>query len=91
MKTQMKTTYQTIENVLAKNFHLAQQYITPEKYLRSGLGLSSLEFVELIVMVENTFKIDLADQEIEKAKTLNDLIVCIDRQLVVKYPNLYEA
>jgi acyl carrier protein len=87
----MKTTYQTLENVLAKNFHLATNHITPEKYLRSGLGLSSLEFVELIVTVENTFQIELADQEIEKAKTLKDLIACIDRQLTAKYPSLYVA
>ncbi len=84
----MKTTYQTLANVLAKNFHLPQQHISPEKYLRSGLGLSSLEFVELIVMVENVFQIELADQEIEKAKTLKDLMLCIDGQLVSKYPNL---
>lgn len=87
----MKTTYQTLENVLAKNFYLANQNISPEKYLRSGLGLSSLEFVELIVTIENTFQIELADQEIEKAKTLKDLIKCIDMQLVNKYPNLYIA
>ena len=87
----MKTTYQTIENVLAKNFYLAGMNITPEKYLRSGLGLSSLEFVELIVTVENTFQIELADQEIEKAKTLKDLIQCVDKQLVKKYPALYKA
>jgi acyl carrier protein len=87
----MKTTYQTLENVLAKNFYLTNQNISPEKYLRSGLGLSSLEFVELIVTVENTFQIELADQEIEKAKTVKDLMQCIDTQLLKKYPNLYIA
>jgi acyl carrier protein len=87
----MKTTYQTLEKVLAKNFNLAQQHISPEKYLRSGLGLSSLEFVEMIVMIENTFQIELADIEIEKAKTLKDLVACVDNKLFAKYPSMKEV
>lgn len=85
----MKTTYNTFKNILTKNFFIKPTKIAAKSQLNKDLGISSLEFVELIVTVENTFHIEINDKELEYIKTVGELITCIDRNLATKHPNLY--
>ncbi len=85
----MKTTYNTFKNILTKNFFIKPTKIATKSQLNKDLGISSLEFVELIVTVENTFHIEINDKELEHIKTVGELINCIDRNLATKHPNLY--
>ena len=85
----MKTTYHTFKIILAKNFFIKPTKIAVKSQLNNDLGISSLEFIELIVTVENIFHIEINDKELEHIKTVGELITCINRNLATKYPNLY--
>lgn len=89
MLKNMKTTYNTFKNILTKNFFIKPTKISTKSLLNRDLGISSLEFVDLIVTVENTFQIELNDKDLEAVSTVGELVRCIDRSLANKYPNLY--
>jgi len=48
----------------------------------SDFGLTSLEFIELVVYVENNFKIHLPDNELSEIKTIKQMADCVERNLV---------
>ena len=49
------------------------QNLTPDANLESGLGLSSLERVELLSALEDRYQIDLSETKFAKAATVGDL------------------
>ncbi len=49
------------------------QNLTPDANLESGLGLSSLERVELLSALEDRYQIDLSEMEFANAATVGDL------------------
>ena len=55
--------------------------VTEESNLTSELGLDSVDFVSLILQVENHFKIKLGTDELQNIKTVGELISLIESKL----------
>ena len=47
--------------------------------IKNDLGLNSLELVNLVVELENTFNIHISDDEINNIETVNDAIKVIEK------------
>ncbi len=47
--------------------------ITPESKLKSGLGISSVEFVDLAMTIEEEFGVTLDEDMLKKLETVDDL------------------
>lgn len=63
----------TIE-VLAEEFELDVEDMTPEATLYDDLDLDSLDTVDMVVVLEKTFKIKLGDEEaLRSIRTMDDL------------------
>lgn len=58
--------------------HAQQSDIKPTDRLDS-LGLDSLEFVELLQLIEGEFSVLIPDVEISRLRTVEDLINLVDR------------
>ena len=68
---------------LSKNFFIPEAIIKPWKHFRTDLGLNSIEFLELIVYVENCYGIQIPDEELEKIQTVENLTDYLKRNLVL--------
>jgi acyl carrier protein len=68
---------------LSKNFFIPDTIIKPWKHLRSDLGLNSIEFLELIVFVENTYNIQIPDDDLDKIHTVENLTNYLETRLMV--------
>ena len=69
---------QQIVAVIAEEFELAQEELTPEATLYDDLGLDSLDAVDLVVAMEKSFGVKLANEEAVKAvRTMDDLFKLI--------------
>jgi acyl carrier protein len=79
----MHPIFKHFNQFLSKNFFIPEAIIKPWKHLRSDLGLNSIEFLELIVYIENTYGIQIADDELEKIHTVKNLTDYLERNLVV--------
>ena len=62
-----------INNFLVEEFELDEAKIKPEALLKEDLGLESLDFVDVAVVVEKEFGFKVKGEEMVNVSTLNDL------------------
>jgi acyl carrier protein len=55
---------------------------SPALHLQDDLGLDSLDVVELVIRLEQSFGVDLPDAEIGGWRTLGDLYATLERHVI---------
>ena len=71
------STLQTIQRMMAEQFELEEDKLTPDAELES-LGLDSLSVIEFMFNIEDEFSIKLPDERVE-LKTIQDIANVVDR------------
>ena len=71
------STLQTIQRMMAEQFELEEDKLTPDAELES-LGLDSLSVIEFMFNIEDEFHIKLPDERVE-LKTIQDISSVVDR------------
>lgn len=71
------STLQTIQRMMAEQFELEEEKLTPDADLES-LGLDSLSVIEFMFNIEDEFSIKLPDERVE-LKTIQDIAGVVDR------------
>lgn len=69
------------EHLAARGLDKAK--IVPEAHLLKDLDLDSLDTVELTVGIEERFKIEIPDEELEGIETISDIVLLIFGKLPV--------
>lgn len=62
-----------IKKFLIDEFEIDEAKITPEAHLKDDLGLESLDFVDIAVIVQKEFGLTLKGEEMTAIRTLDDL------------------
>jgi len=63
-----------IDASLAEEFELEMSMMVPEATLFDDLGLDSLDMVDMVIALEQAFKLKIRDEEeIRKIRTLGDI------------------
>jgi len=70
-----------INDFLVKEFEIDLGLINPEAKLKDDLGLDSLDFVDVVVEIEDIFGIKLAGNDFIKVLTLDDFHNLIIKKL----------
>lgn len=63
-----------VKSILAEQFDVEEDDITPETRLVEELGADSLDVVDLLMSVEDEFEIEVPDEEIENIKSVDDIV-----------------
>ncbi len=61
-----------INNFLVEEFELDPDQLKPEALLKEDLGIDSLDFVDIIVIIEKNFGFKVKGEEMVNVKSLND-------------------
>jgi acyl carrier protein len=70
--------YRKMTGVLAEEFELQLQQLTPEATLFDELGLDSLDAVDMVVAMEKEFGVKMRDEEAMRAvRSVDDLFQLI--------------
>ncbi len=73
-----------IKNFLVEEFEIEEAKVTPDAHLKDDLGLESLDFVDIAVIVQKEFGLTLKGEEMTAIRTLDDLYGyihnCINKQ-----------
>ncbi|NLN32297.1 MAG: acyl carrier protein [Flavobacteriaceae bacterium] len=64
---------QTINDFLVDEFEVEQSIITPDANMKQTLDLDSLDYVDLVVIIESNFGVKLEGKDFEHIHTFNDL------------------
>lgn len=73
-----------INNILQFQLGLPENMVTPDKNFFEDLGADSLDWVEIILAVEDEFNIDIIDEEAESVKTVQQLYDYVEHRLKLK-------
>ena len=68
------TLQEQIIELVAKELRMKPELVFPDSDLLRDLGTDSLDAVELITALEDTFKIEFADKDHERIQTVQDII-----------------
>ena len=61
-----------INQLLIDEIEIDENQITPSADLKNDLGIDSLDFVDLFVIIENNFGFKMKADEMAEVKSLND-------------------
>ncbi len=64
---------QAVDAILVDELELDAAKLSPETDLRLGLGLDSLDSVDLIVAIEKRFKLRITESEAQSIHTVADI------------------
>ncbi len=66
--------YERIKELLVSELGIDSADVTPEATLRSKLGISSVEFVDIAMTLEEEYDIELDEDKLRKIKTVQQLV-----------------
>ena len=66
--------FEKVRKILCEQFELDEDRVTMESSLIGDLGADSLDVIDLAMSIEDEFDIEVPDDEIEKIKTVGDIV-----------------
>ncbi|MDJ1468461.1 acyl carrier protein [Cytophagaceae bacterium DM2B3-1] len=75
----MSQILQQLREILKEHFLIQSSVVQPSKTFESDLGMSSLEFTELVVYLEDTYNIQLSDMDLSRVRNVRDLVWCVEQ------------
>jgi acyl carrier protein len=73
--------YQKVKDFLVADFEIDEAVVKPEARLREDIGIDSLDFVDIIVIVDRTFGFRIVPEELKSVVTLEDFCNYIDSKV----------
>ena len=70
--------FETVKNIIVEQLGVDESLVTKETNLMKDLEADSLDAVEIILGIEESFGIDIPDEEAEKFETVRDLVEYVD-------------
>jgi acyl carrier protein len=70
-----------VNSLLEEEFEVEQSEFTPDASLKETLSLDSISIVDLIAIVQTTYKITIPVDELKKIQTFNNLYDYIEQHL----------
>jgi acyl carrier protein len=73
---------QKIKAIIIEQLGVDEDEVTPQASFLEDLGADSLDIVELVMAMEEEFKIEIPDEDVEGLKTVQDVINYIRQHAV---------
>lgn len=73
-----KDTYQRVQEIICKQLNVEAEKVTPNTIFTEDLGADSLDVVELVMVFEEEFDIEIDDQAAGEMATVQDVVKYIE-------------
>ncbi|MDR1343490.1 MAG: phosphopantetheine-binding protein [Prevotellaceae bacterium] len=71
----------TVKNFLVEEIEVDEKNIVPEAHLKDDLGIDSLDFVDIVVIVERNFGFKIKPEEMADVRTLRQFCDYIESKV----------
>jgi acyl carrier protein len=75
---------QKVKDIIVERLGVAPEQVTPEASFIEDLGADSLDTVELVMALEEAFKIEIPDEDAEKMERVKDALAYIRKRIQEK-------
>ena len=79
--------FETIKKMLVDELGINADDVTPDAKLKGHLGISSVEFVDIAMTIEEEYNIELDEDKLRKVKTVQELcdLLCFQLLYIAKH------
>ena len=74
-------TFEQLKGLIVELLEVDESKVVPEASFADDFNADSLDFIELITAVEDTFKIEIPDEDAENLLTVQDAIDYIEAKI----------
>ena len=71
----------TINDILVEEFEVDRAVIIPEADFRESLRLDSLDYVDLVVVIQETFGVKLVEADFKPIVSFNDFYTTLEEKM----------
>lgn len=71
-------------DILVEELEVDANVIQPEANFRESLGLDSLDYVDLVVIIESNFGVKLVEADFKPIVTFNDFYMTLENKINAK-------
>ena len=76
-----KETFEQLKKLIVELLEIDESEVVPEASFADDFNADSLDFIELITAVEDSFKIEIPDEDLEKLQTVQDAVDYIEAKI----------
>jgi acyl carrier protein len=77
----MPAVEERVADIIVEQLGITKEEIVPEASFIDDLGADSLDIVELVMALEETFDIEIPDDDAEKIQTIGDAFAYVKERL----------
>ena len=77
----MDEIFKTMQDLIAEQFAIDTDEIGMDSSFVDDLGADSLDVVDMLMSLEDEFDVEIPDDEIEKIRTVGDLVTYIEENM----------
>ncbi|HIZ17080.1 MAG TPA: acyl carrier protein [Firmicutes bacterium] len=70
--------FEKIREILCQQLDIEEDAVTMESSIMEDLNADSLDVVDLLMTMEDEFDIEVPDEDVEKMKTVGDLVKYVE-------------
>lgn len=78
------TTFDKVQKIVVEHLGVDHSKAVEGARIYDDLGADSLDAIELIMAVEEEFKIEIPDDDAEKCDTIGDIVKLVDKKMETK-------
>lgn len=72
--------FERLQKILSRLLVHELEEVTKEANLFEDLGADSLDYVEMVFLLEEEFDVEIADNDLDKVKTVNDILELLEKK-----------
>lgn len=76
----------TVKNFLTEEFEADRDAIVDTANMKQTLGLDSLDYIDMVVIIESNFGVKLGEADFKKITSFSDFYDTIEQKMAQKVP-----
>ena len=73
--------FDKIKDIIVEQLDVEEDAVTMEASITEDLGADSLDVVDLVMSIEESFDVEIPDEEVKNIKTVGDIVKYIENKV----------
>ena len=70
--------FEKLREIISEQLEISEELITMESNIRDDFDADSLDFVDIVMSIEDEFNVEVPDEALENVRTVEDVVKYIE-------------